>query len=598
MHTTADRSARGTPGNPWDVLICGTGLAGTLLARQIRRELPELAIAVVDKTARPLPDACHKVGESSVELGSQYLDRLGLGAYMRARQLLKFGIRFFPGGGDLPLHLRTEIGPCAEPIVRSYQMDRGRMENDLRDMLEQDGVTLYEGTRITDVELGSGGALHTVQGQQGDTSLSLAARWLVDASGRTALIRKKLKLTRGSRHMASSGWFRVKGRLDINDLVPKTETEWHSRPCSEHRWLSTNHFMGAGYWVWVIPLATGNTSVGLVLHEDTHDYRNIAGLDAVLGFLRKNEPQLATAVDAMEILDFLCLRNYSYSVAKSWSEDRWALVGEAGAFVDPLFSPGTDFIAFANCFTIEMLRADGAGVALKERAMMLNAQYRALLTGSLNLFRQASPIFGHPSAMASKIFWDNFAYWSFTCQYFQQDLCRLQGEEQLRFATIGRRFLELTANVENLLHRWAVMAPERPAAVFKMAPAFPSILIDAHIAVAQKMSLEDTYAYIERRLAQGLEIIAELVLRIAQELGPERAAELLHAAQFWSWGVPICASRLAVENLSGLERRHALPDIARDVERGLGLVRQHPQAALARAMLLQGGARQLRGTAS
>lgn len=581
------RSANPTP----DVVICGAGLAGLLLARQIRRELPQLSIAMVERTARPLPEACHKVGESSVELGSQYLDRLGLADYMRDRQLLKWGIRFFPGGGDLPLHERTEIGPCAEPIVRSYQMDRGRMETDLREMLEQDGVTLIEGGRVRSIELGKDGVPHLIGYELAGQNHELRARWVVDATGRQALLRRQQKLTRGSHHTASSGWFRIAGKFDINDLVPKSETEWHGRPCAEQRWLSTNHFMGDGYWIWVIPLSTGNTSIGLVIHEDTHDYHHIAGLDRTLAFLRQHEPQLAAAVEQREIKDFLCLRNYSYAVGRAWSEDRWALVGEAGAFADPLFSPGTDFIGFANCFTVEMLRTDLAGGDLKTKALLLNAQYRSIFNGSMQLFRTASPIYGHPSAMAYKVFWNNFAYWSFTCQYYQQELCRLDVDEHMKFGDVGRRFLELTGHVENLLHNWAKMAPERPTAVFKMAPAFPSVLIEAHTAVARKMPQAEALAYVQMRLEQGLEIIGELVLRIVQELGPEKGQQLLETVQFGTWGVPIAPARLELEARIGLQRRHNLPDLARDVERGLGPVRRHPEAAAARELLAPGVAR-------
>ncbi|MEO6595010.1 MAG: tryptophan 7-halogenase [Planctomycetota bacterium] len=571
-----------------DVVICGGGLAGLLLGRQLRRELPQLSVVIVERTSRPLPDACHKVGESSVELGSQYFDRLGLGDYMKSRQLLKWGIRFFPGGGDLPLHQRTEIGPCAEPIVRSYQMDRGRLETDLRGFFEDDGGTLIEGAKVTGILINKGDEHNRVSYEKDGASHELTARWVVDATGRQAILRRQQKLTRGSHHTASSGWFRIKGKFDINDLVPKSETEWHGRPCSESRWLSTNHFMGAGYWVWVIPLSTGYTSIGLVIHEDTHDYHHIAGLERTLAFLREHEPQLTAAVEQHEIKDFLCLRNYSYSVGRCWSEDRWALVGEAGAFVDPLFSPGTDFIGFANCFTLELLRGDLAGKDLKAKAMALNAQYRSILNGSLQLFRSAAPIYGHPSAMANKIFWNNFAYWSFTCQYFQQDLCRLEGEEHMQFGELGRRFLELTGHVENLLRNWALMAPERPMPVFKQAPAFPSVLIDAHTAVAQKMTTAEVMAYITHRLAQGHEIIAELVLRIVQELGPEQGQKLLDEVQFWTWGVPISPARLEIENSTGLARRHSLPDLARDVERGLGPVRRHARAAEARELLAQG----------
>ncbi|HEY2735887.1 MAG TPA: lycopene cyclase family protein, partial [Polyangiales bacterium] len=62
-------------GSAFDVVVCGGGLAGLTLGRQLRREHPALRVAVIEKTERPLPPGCHKVGESSVELGSQYLER-------------------------------------------------------------------------------------------------------------------------------------------------------------------------------------------------------------------------------------------------------------------------------------------------------------------------------------------------------------------------------------------------------------------------------------------------------------------------------------------------------------------------------------------
>ncbi len=133
----------------FDVIIAGAGLAGLTLALQLRQRCPKLSLAVVDRLTRPLPEAAHKVGESSVEVGSRYLEQLGLGEYLVERQIIKFGLRFFPGGGQLPIDQRTEIGPSQEPPVRSYQLDRGRFENDLRELLGERDVELLEGWKLS-----------------------------------------------------------------------------------------------------------------------------------------------------------------------------------------------------------------------------------------------------------------------------------------------------------------------------------------------------------------------------------------------------------------------------------------------------------------
>ncbi len=354
-----------------DAVILGGGLSGLLLARQLRQEVPDLSVAVLERMRRPLPDACHKVGESSVSLGSQYLEKLKLTEYLLEEQIVKMGLRFFPGGGHLPLHERTEIGPSAEPVVRSYQLDRGKFEGDLRAFAEEDGVHLVEGAKVTEADLieekGSE-ADHSVSYELDGETRSMNARWVVDATGRNALMRRKLKLTRGVQHKANAGWFRVRGDIDMNEMVPRSEVEWFERPLGAERWRSTNHFMGVGYWAWIIPLSTDFTSIGLVVHEHVHGHECISSYEKMMDFLREHEPQLAAFLEPHEPQDYLCLRNYSNSVGRAWSPNRWAMVGEAGAFVDPLYSPGTDFIALANSFTTQVILEDRKGGCLDTKA--------------------------------------------------------------------------------------------------------------------------------------------------------------------------------------------------------------------------------------
>ena len=79
----------------YDVVIIGGGQAGLCLALQLKQALAELRILVVEKNRHPLPVAAHKVGESVVEISSIYMNRiLGLGDEL-AREIPKFGLRFF-----------------------------------------------------------------------------------------------------------------------------------------------------------------------------------------------------------------------------------------------------------------------------------------------------------------------------------------------------------------------------------------------------------------------------------------------------------------------------------------------------------------------
>jgi flavin-dependent dehydrogenase len=569
-----------------DVLICGGGLAGLTLARQLRRAHPALGIVVAERMRGPLPEAAHKVGESSVELGSRYLEQLGLTDYLAESHLFKFGLRFFCGSGRLPLEQRTEIGPAQEPIVPSYQLDRGRFENDLRRMLALDGVLLLEGTKVGAIDLRPGDEPHEIELQPDDgPRVRVRSRWVVDATGRASLLRKRMKLTRGTRHPANASWFRVRGKVDITDFVPPQDRAWHDAQWAPHRWRSTNHLMGPGYWAWIIPLSSGNTSIGVVTHDSHHPFERVRSLENTLAFLREHEPVLARALEPFEILDFGCLKSYSHNTARSWSADRWAIVGEAGAFVDPLYSPGTDFIAYANSFTEDMIRVDLEGGDLVERARVFSALYRSLVGGGVDLYRDAAEVYGHAEAMIAKVYWDNFAYWSYPCQFYMQGLYRASSDELAEMIPTGQRFAELTNFMQRLFGAWATVAPCPPRPGFRGMPGFPSVLIDAHLALQNRWNVRETLDYMRMRLGEAEEIAGEILLRVMDEVGPDKVDELVREAGVADWGIRISEERVAATDTVGLARRRALRPLARDVERTMGRPPHHVDEATVRRVL-------------
>ena len=561
-----------------DVVILGGGLAGLTLARQLRRELPQARVMVVERQKRPLPDAAHKVGESSVELSSHYFgERLGLGAYLREVHYLKNGLRFYPGGGAThALQDRTEVGPPQLAKVPSFQLDRGRLESDLRAMIEVDGATLLEGWTVKDVALdGNEGHVVSIATLGGDQEKTIRARWVVDASGRRAILRNKLGLTVPSGHVANASWWRVPGKVDVKDLVPESEHAWHARDPEHIRWFSTTHFMGEGYWLWYIPLGTGHMSIGIVVHDSVHSFDTIRTYEKSLEWVKKHEPLCWEQLKDRPIEDFLCLRHYSHGSKQCFSTDRWTLVGEAGVFADPFYSPGSDFIAIGNSLTTELIREDLAGREWKARAAYYDKFYLRFFDVATETYRKAAKPYGSPRALPAKVYWDDFNYWAFACQWFFQKIYALPVEQQDRFEPIAMGFAKLHFRAQKVIAEWAERVSDAPDGAAIYLPPIPSVLANLHLDLEKTMSPDETLAYMQDKLALAEELVNEIFLRALVTVGPDGGVEIAKAVDYASWRLPISRARLEADAAEGGARRRQLSPVARDLERCLGRATRH-----------------------
>ncbi|MGH8574976.1 MAG: NAD(P)/FAD-dependent oxidoreductase, partial [Gammaproteobacteria bacterium] len=266
-----------------DAAVLGGGLAGLCLGLQLRRANPELRVVVADARARPAPEAAFKVGESTVELSAHYFaEVLGLRDHIEQHQLPKFGLRYwFPAGDNRDLTRRLEVGPVVEVATPSYQLDRGRFENELWSRCGEAGVELLDDCRVEGVELGASGAPHVVSLNRAGEASTITARWALDTSGRFGLLKRQLGIATDVEHQVNASWFRLAGGLDLEEWGAHDE-EWLERiPKRGMRRLSTNHLMGEGYWVWLIPLASGPVSIGVVADPRFHPYAEIDNLDGV-----------------------------------------------------------------------------------------------------------------------------------------------------------------------------------------------------------------------------------------------------------------------------------------------------------------------------
>jgi hypothetical protein len=179
------------------------------------------------------------------------------------------------------------------------------------------------------------------------------------------------------------------------------------------RWLSTTHLLGRGYWIWLIPLSSGSISVGIVADPRWVPYEDIATFDKSLEWLRANEPALADAVEERRgtLQDFKGLKDFAFGCKKVFSPDRWALTGESGVFLDPLYSPGSDFIGLANNYITDLIARDMAGdEGWAERADRADEAFLRLFRNALPTWRDQYGLMGNSQVWPAKVAWDTLVY--------------------------------------------------------------------------------------------------------------------------------------------------------------------------------------------
>ncbi len=403
----------------YDVVVIGGGLAGLGLAKQLIKAEPTLSILVVERERFPRPKAIAKVGESTVEIGSHYLaHHLELADALQHNHLKKFGIRMFFGQDTADFAQQDELGASQSFGIPTYQIDRGDIENTLAASIEAAGVELLQCTSIDSLDLSGNQKQLTLKGPDGLKVVK--ANWCLDASGRAALIKRTQGLAQSNSHKSNAIWFRVDCRVEIDAW--STNTDWRER-CSPQgaRWLSTNHLVGPGYWVWIIPLACGVTSIGIVMDDAAFKQAQIIDEPSARRWLRLNQRRCAQAIEEANFLDFVVLPDYSYGCKRLWDASGWAITGEAGVFADPFYSPGSDFIAIANTMITQLVSDNVQGKNTQLNAMVSERVFRSVYDSTLSLYVGQYGGFGDRRMMSLKLLWDYSYYWGVLSLLFFRD---------------------------------------------------------------------------------------------------------------------------------------------------------------------------------
>ena len=470
-----------------DVAIIGGGVAALTLALELRRTRPDTRLLIIEPHAHPVPEITHTVGESTVEIAAQYLrDRLELADHLNTSQLRKMGLRmFFSHDGNADIAQRMELGSSSFTPQVTYQIDRARLENELNRRCLSDGVEITSG-RVTAVEFGTGGQPHTVLVQHGETTRSTSARWVVDASGRNRALPRQLDLKRTNEHHCNAVWLRVATEIDIGQW--SDDPGWQARLVEGDRAMSTNHLMGEGYWVWLIRLASGATSVGIVADPAFHPFSDFNTLAKARSWLIEHEPQCAAVLAQHEhlIKDFRVMKKYSHGATKVYdAQSRWCLTGDAGVFLDPLYSSGLDLVAIGNGLVTDIITRELDGENVVARSGINDSLFRSLTEMWLNIYCNQYKLMGSPAVMTAKVIWDIAFYWGFLGLMYSNG----------RFVSVAddpgvvphlEGLIELSNRMQRFFGEWAAVESARPSSQFVDLYSAQNFMVTLHTAMMGK----------------------------------------------------------------------------------------------------------------
>lgn len=309
----------------FDIIIIGAGPAGSTAAWFLADA--GLKVLVLEKEHFPRPH----VGESLLPFCYSIFEKMGMLDLMKSRYHRKPGATFSNSDGSLQSHL------CFSHVIHdesylSFHVHRPEFDRDLLNHSRDAGATIQQGEKVEEVQFQPEKDRVIVNSNKG----SYSCQFLVDASGRdTFLVNKhsgKKDFERVEKRIAFyshwKGFNESSGLKEGNIKIVQTEGE------------------KAG-WIWLIPLGEDRLSIGTVtnlsfMRESKKAYEGETSKWAehfYLFELNDSKELKAVIADAEMIEGVTAIPDYSYTSDLTY-EDQYAVIGDAHAFLDPIFSSG------------------------------------------------------------------------------------------------------------------------------------------------------------------------------------------------------------------------------------------------------------------
>ena len=356
-----------------DVAVIGGGPAGSTAAALLARR--GYKVIALEKAHHPR----FHIGESLLPMNLPVFERLGVLDKVRAMGVYKPGADFEADNerGYSTYAFSRAIG-CSPP--HAYQVWRQDLDKMLYEHSRECGADAREGHEVTAVDQrGPRDSRLDVRTDEG-RSYSIQSRFVVDASGRETFLAAKKRLRRKNEKHQSAAIF---GHFRGGERRPGDDAGNISIYGFEHGWM------------WMIPLPDGVMSVGAVCRPDYLKQRKAQSRGEFLFDTLKLSPGLWRRIESAELIgnEARVTGNYSYDSSRMGGPG-WILVGDAFAFLDPVFSSGVYLAMTGAEQAVEMV--DGALRDPSRETGLLRKLEKRLRTGigrfSFFIYRFNGPV--------------------------------------------------------------------------------------------------------------------------------------------------------------------------------------------------------------
>lgn len=407
-----------------DLLILGGRIAANLTAAYVARKHPDLRITIVGRTDTDLP----VVGESLTEAPTLFMHECGLATVLEEQHFHKYGLTFYfktrldqPADPTYSIHEEPAIPPLPANLINRVAFDAAVRAHNVKQ-----GATLIEGIAV-DVSLQRGAHRVTVETPEGGTR-RITARWLVDATGRSRVLGKKLGLLEKPRWQRSTYWFRLADfdesiLFRLIDEMRRTYPQVAAQVAYDSYYV-THHFMGRGNWIWLIPITDDSgrklISIGITYRPDVYP-TTIRTMEEFLDNVGREHPVVADFVRSGTVVDTNKYLNYMYYTSRHYSTDGWFIVGDAANAVDPLYSTGILLQTTEIMQIAEMIRRDRRGELDGATVDAFDGLYSALFHRAQNLVGGFYDVMHDPYQSHLRMHWTTAIYFYVVLPWFMSN---------------------------------------------------------------------------------------------------------------------------------------------------------------------------------